>query len=167
MPRPLLYFITFAGGLFVQFGWAKYFAFAGLSPNVILIALVLIGLTRGSFTGQLFGFFWGLSWDVLSVGIFGSHAFLFTCLGYLSGKLSHKWNESKVSTQILLTGVASAGYWAGMAALSQVFGSLENRFAFNYIIYLQPLYNMAVAPLLFKMGIFANALCSDTVYRRY
>lgn len=98
------------------------------------------------------GFSWGLAWDVLAVDLFGSHAFLFTCFGYLSGKLSRKWNESKVINQMALTLIATLLFWLGMYLLYQVFSPGEYKFTLNYIILLQPIYNMLVAPLIFLFG---------------
>jgi rod shape-determining protein MreD len=123
----------------------------GISPNFILVLLIFIGLTRGSFAGQLMGFAWGITWDILAIDLFGSHAFLFTCIGYLSGFLSHKWNESKVSSQVILGGVTSVFLWIGMDVLYQIFSPGEFSFKVNYIVLLQPVYNMIITPLVFKI----------------
>lgn len=148
--------IVFLAGIIVQFSWTKYFAVYGLAPNILLVALVYISLMQGSLRGQLFGFAWGIAWDVLSVDLFGSHAFLFTLIGYLTGKLSHKWDETKGVTQMMLTGMASVLFSAGMFSLYQVFSPQEYAFSWNYITFLQPVLNMAVAPLLFFAASFLD-----------
>ena len=133
----------------IQFSWAKYFAIQGLAPNIPLIALIYISLKQGSLRGQLFGFACGIAWDVLSGDLFGSHAFLFTCIGFLIGKLSHKMNESKVITQMTLAGISSIVFSGGMFCLYQVFSPQEYMFSWNYIVWMQPILNIIVAPLFF------------------
>jgi rod shape-determining protein MreD len=161
MRRFLFYSLTFIVGIVLQFSWARYFAPYGLAPNVILVMLIFVGLIHGSFAGELLGFAWGLSWDAMSVDLFGCHAFLFTCIGFAAGKLSRKWNESKIVTQMALTGVASLLYIAGIALVYQVFGSPGNHFQLNYITLLQIFYNMLIAPILFKINLAADAYLSD------
>lgn len=164
MRRFLFYSLTFIIGIVLQFSWAKYFAPYGLAPNVILVMLIFVGLIHGSFAGELLGFAWGLSWDALSVDLFGSHAFLFTCIGYAAGKLSRKWNESKIITQMVLTGVASFLFIVGMALVYQVFGPSGNQFRLNYVTVLQVLYNMLIAPFLFKINLVADDYLSGSEY---
>jgi rod shape-determining protein MreD len=141
--------IIFIVVLIIQFSWTKYFAFHGLAPNIPLIALIYISLTQGALRGQVFGFSWGIAWDVLSGDLFGSHALLFTSIGFFIGKLSHKMNESKVITQMALTGISSLIFMSGMFCIYQVFSQQEYVFSWNYITWLQPVLNMIVAPLCF------------------
>jgi len=155
MRRFVFYFILFWTGVVLQFSWARYFAPFGLAPNFVLVLLMFVGLTRGAFAAQIMGFLWGVSWDILSVDLFGSHALLFTVLGYGAGILSHKWNESKIISQVVITGIASVFFWVGMAAIYQIFAPVEFGFRANYIMGVQPLYNMLIAPAVFFAG---NAL---------
>lgn len=161
--RLSLYAFVFISALVVQFCWMKFLSPAGLAPDFILILVIFIGLMRGSFIGEVMGFAWGISWDVLSVGLFGSHALMFVLVGYLAGLLNRKWNESKIVTQMLLAGLASIFFSLGLFALYQVFAPAGFSFKFNYISALQPLYNMLVAPVVFKAGsIVAEMLTSGT-----
>ena len=136
-------------GLVVQFSFSQYISIAGLAPNFILIFIVFFGLLRGSILGQTYGFLWGLSWDVFSVKLFGSHAFIFTVIGFLLGMLSKKWDENKLSTQMFLTFISSVFYWVSMVLLYQFFG--EGKLHVNYIIVLQPFLNMFLAPIIFQL----------------
>lgn len=100
--------------------------------------------------GQLLGFSWGLSWDVLSVDLFGSYTFIFTCIGYFIGKLSKKWNESKAVTQMLLVLISSIMFWVLLNLLYTIFAPEEFAFKINYIVIWQPVLNMLIAPIIFK-----------------
>ncbi|OGS37073.1 MAG: rod shape-determining protein MreD [Elusimicrobia bacterium RIFOXYB2_FULL_49_7] len=139
-------------GIVIQFSWSQYFSYAGIAPNVIISFIMFLGLVRGSMTGLLFGFAWGISWDVLSIDLFGSHALLFTSMGYFAGMLNRKWNESKVVNQMLVTLVASLFFWLGMYSLFHVFGTDDTGFAVNYSTFIQPFYNMLIAPAIFFIG---------------
>ncbi|OGS17218.1 MAG: rod shape-determining protein MreD [Elusimicrobia bacterium RIFOXYA2_FULL_50_26] len=148
----IYYGIIFLVGIILQFGWSQFLSFAGLVPNVIIILLMFVGLTCGPVPAQVLGFLWGLSWDALSLDLFGTHALLFTILGYLSGQLSHKWNEGKVINQMALTLFANSFFWVGTFVIYQVFAPGEFKFKVNYIMVVQPFYTMLVAPVLFKIG---------------
>jgi len=152
MKKVIVYFIIYILGLMVQFGWAKYFSPYGISPNFLLVCLIFVGLMRGSFEGEILGFAWGISWDALSTEMFGSHAFLFMCLGYFSGLLYRKWNESKIFAQMLLAGAASVLFIIGMKGIYAIFGANEYIFSLNYITNLQPVYNIMLAPIVFWAG---------------
>ena len=152
MKKFLVYFFVYILGLTVQFSLAKYFSPYGVSPNFLLVSLIFIGLMRGPLEGELIGFAWGLSWDAMAIEMFGSHALLFTCLGYFSGLLSRKWDESKVSAQMLLAGIASLFFMFGMKLVYTVFGANEYTYRFNYITYLHPFYNALIAPAVFWAG---------------
>jgi rod shape-determining protein MreD len=151
MKKIFFHVILFITGLVLQFSFNQYFAVFGIAPNFILILVVFMSLTRGSLAGQTFGFFWGLSWDVYSVKLFGCHAFVFTCIGYFLGLLSKKWDENKLSTQMFLTFMASIIYWTAMVLLYQFFG--EGKMQLNYILIIQPVVNTLLAPLIFQVCI--------------
>jgi rod shape-determining protein MreD len=148
----LTYLIVYLAVLVMQFGLAKYVSPYGVSPNLMLVCLIFIGLTRGPLEGELIGFAWGISWDAMSTDMFGSHAFLFTCLGYFSGLLSRKWDESKVSAQMSLALIASLFFMLGMKVVYGIFGANEYAYNFNYITSLQPFYNMLITPVVFWLG---------------
>ena len=146
------YFAVYCIGLIFQFSLAKYLSIFGLFPNIILLMLLYIGLKKGSMTGQIMGFAWGISWDVLSVGLFGSHSFLYACVGFFSGKLSRKWDESKVVTQVVIAGIASAIFLLGKDFIYSIFGDIDFGGGINYISVFQIFYNMLLVPFIFKIG---------------
>ncbi|MBN1824153.1 MAG: rod shape-determining protein MreD [Endomicrobiales bacterium] len=153
----LAYFSVFICGIVLQFGIVRYFSLYGVAPDVLLVSLIFISLVKGPLTGQLMGFFWGLAWDVIGIDLFGSHAFLYTTIGYFTGLLSHKWNESKLSSQMILTFTVSLFFLAGRHFLYKIFAPSEFGLHLNYILILQPVYNTVIAPLVFLAGgIFAS-----------
>jgi rod shape-determining protein MreD len=152
MKKFILYSILFIAGLLMQFGWVKYISPQGYSPNFLLVSLIFIALIRGPLEGQLLGFAWGLSWDAMSTEMFGCHAFLFTCLGYLTGILSRQWDESKVSAQMFLVFAISIFFLLGMKILYAIFGGGVFVYSFNYLTGIQLLLNVIIAPVIFWAG---------------
>jgi len=148
----LFYSILFIIGLVLQFGWSQYFSMWGLSPNIVLIFVVFSALTDGPLVGQWMGFFWGISWDAMSVSMFGSRAFTLTVIGYLAGMLSRKLDEGKASSQGLTVFIASLFYTLLLWAVFGVFGPDQIPLRPNYITVLQPFYNVLLAPLVFAIG---------------
>lgn len=155
-----IYFLTYLIGIILQFAFSKYFAFFGVFPNILLLGLLFIGLRRGSTSGEVMGFFWGISWDVLSVDIFASHALLFTIIGYISGKLSRKLDESKIATQMIIAGFASIVFWIGMDLIRMIFGENSTGIRLDYITLLQVPYNMILSPVIFVLGKYVAYLLS-------
>lgn len=149
MIRILYYIIVFIGGVVLQFGLSQYAAPHGIFPNILLTSLIFIGLLRGPLAGELLGFSWGLAWDALSVETFGSHALLFTLMGYLSGRLSRQWDESKIITQMVITGLASLAFWAGKLIIFALFGSAAESGSVTALAGFQVLANMIISPIIF------------------
>ena len=150
----VFYFISFWAALVVQFGWSRYADIHGVAPNVILIALMFIGLSRGPVAGEVMGFMWGLAWDSMTVELFGSHTLVLTCIGYLAGRLSRMWDESKIVTQLALAGIVSIIYQATLMLVYQIFAPSQHLASVNYIVLTQPFFNMAIAPLVFLLAHF-------------
>ncbi len=70
----ILMFLLYAVLLIIQFVIPKYFVCNSIYPNFILMYVVYVALNRGAMKGQLTGFLYGLSWDILSTDIFGIRA---------------------------------------------------------------------------------------------
>lgn len=67
----------------------------GSVPDVALVLVVAIGLTRGPITGTITGFFAGLELDLVPPGghLIGESALIFCLVGYACGRLGGGWLE--------------------------------------------------------------------------
>lgn len=104
----------------LQFFFSQYFRIFGVYPNFILIAVVSIGLLRGSFSAQIAGFLFGLTWDVFSTDIFAVRALLFTIIGYCCGKLRKNLDGSSVSAQCFIILIAGIIYNFGLYFINSI-----------------------------------------------
>lgn len=164
MKRFLIYIGVFVAGMVIQFSLNQFFSIAGVAPNFLLVFTIFIGLMYGPVPGQLFGFIWGLSWDIMSVDLFGSHVFLLTTVGFVSGLLSKKWNEDKFSAQAVLVGLSSIFFIIGKYLLYQIFSPGEYKFTLNYIVIFQPFYNVIMAPAVFAAGLILSRVFDKVIY---
>ena len=69
----------------VQVLASHYLSIGGAMPDLVLIFLAYIIITRGQFVAQITGFFLGLALDILSSGTLGAHALSLTLAGFLLG----------------------------------------------------------------------------------
>ena len=76
---------------------SRYLTFAGAMPDLVLIFLVYVVITKGQLVAQISGFLLGLLIDILSSGTLGAHALSLTIAGFLLG---YFYNE-EVSKQRL------------------------------------------------------------------
>ncbi len=125
-------------------------------PNFILIFVVYIALNRGAMRGQLTGFFYGLTWDILAADIFGVRALSFTVAGYLAGIFNKKLDKSQPLTQIIVTAV---GLIVTQLVIDFVYIVMPlsdtthyiSGFELSYLALLNILINLILAPIVFKV----------------
>jgi rod shape-determining protein MreD len=125
----IFYIILYIIFCLLQFSFGKYINICGIYPNFILILIIYLGFSRGSVNAQLFGFLFGLTWDVLSIDIFGVRAILFVIIGYLVGMFSKSFDGSKVITQFVLVLFGSIIYWLGLTFIYYI---LSGTFSFTF-----------------------------------
>ena len=76
------FFYVFLGvflGLMQSF---QVISIASVSPDLLLLLTIIYALSRGSFKGEILGFFMGLILDLMSGALFGLNAFVFTLVGF-------------------------------------------------------------------------------------
>ncbi|MFC2061979.1 rod shape-determining protein MreD [Elusimicrobiota bacterium] len=75
---------------------------AGVNINILLILTVEIALIRGSYRGEIFGFFSGLLEDIFVFGLIGERAIIRALAGFLIGKFSRRFSVENVVFQFFL-----------------------------------------------------------------
>jgi len=111
MKKLICYLLLYVVFSLAQFFFSKYLNIAGIFPNLILIVVVYLGLSKGSVAAQLMGFLFGWTWDVFSMDIFGIRAVVFTVVGYLAGAVSRNFNKSELFSQFVIIFFAGVVYW--------------------------------------------------------
>jgi rod shape-determining protein MreD len=72
----------------VQLALSSVIAVANITPDFVLIVVLLIALFEGRLQGAIAGFVAGLFLDIASGGVLGSHALVKTIAGFLLGHFS-------------------------------------------------------------------------------
>ena len=124
----------------------------GFVPDIALIIIVAGSWRYGSLVGEIAGFFCGLALDALGLAPLGFHAFLYTAVGYLFGRLQDNVAPGPVFFPMLSVMVATVMKYSGALLLSWIFAmeSPASRYlsvstAFEIAL------NAALAPFIFLM----------------
>jgi len=142
------------------FGFLQSTLFFGIIPlgivsDLAMIFLVAAAWRYGSLTGEISGFLIGLSFDITSLSPLGFHAFLFTLIGFLFGRMQGSIAPGPIITPILAAGIAAFIKYLGFYLLSLLF-SLDI-VAFRYFILkvvFETLADMMLSPLIFLLAGF-------------
>ena len=158
--RTIIYLIF----IILQFVIPKYMPFDIwiIYPNFILMFILYTALNKGIMKGQLTGFFYGLTWDVLSTDIFGVRTLSFTIAGYLAGSFNKKLNKNQPLTQII---VMAIGLIITHLILNVVYLILPESetvfvqsFELSYLMIFNIIVNIVLAPLIFKIFLFIDKI---------
>jgi rod shape-determining protein MreD len=89
--------------------------FAGGTADVLLLAVLAIGLLRGAITGAVAGFAGGLLVDVLTLDTLGVWALLYALAGYWTGRYGETTGRDRahapyLAVLVLTIAVAYAGF---------------------------------------------------------
>jgi len=79
----------------------------GVTADLFLILTVVIGISKGSLSGAVFGFFAGILADIAFYQPLGIHAFIFVLTGYFVGMFVARFGMVTPWAVFLLGGVAS------------------------------------------------------------
>jgi len=140
----------------IQFVLPKYFSLTNIYPNFIIMYVLFVALNKGAMSGQITGFFYGFTWDVLSTDIFGVRALTLTICGHFAGKFNKKLNKDQAIVQILLM-----FFCLIITQISLVFlyfiipNDFGNRTLFaNYNVLLSVILTIILTPFVFKILAF-------------
>jgi len=146
--RAAFWAATVAGCYILQVVFLPLVALRGVTPNLMLLAVLYFAVHRGPAAGVWLGFSWGILSDVAGLSLFGSQAFILTAIGYGAGRLQGKVDEEKYPAQVVLVLAASLAHVAGVACLEAIFeGSVQRWRA--AVSAAQPLYSVFICPLVF------------------
>ena len=118
MKGKIVYFLTIVICFLLQCTVMDLISIGSVTPNLMLVFCVSMGLMRGRKSGLWAGFFSGLFVDLFFGSVFGFYALIYMYIGYLSGscpmalmRLASLWGlmERVVVNQ---SKPCSAAYWA-------------------------------------------------------
>ncbi len=154
--------------LLLHVGLAPYIAIGGVSPNILLVVVVTLGLAQGPRAGMFAGFAGGLLFDLVGTAPIGPGALVFCLAAYLAGSLKENtfaegWSVPLV-VLFLASVVAETAYGIALAFLGEgAMGFL----AFLTVVVPGALYNVATAVVVYPwLARFLRDERSMTMFRR-
>ena len=81
-----------------------------ITPNLILVLCISMGLMRGRKNGMWTGFFCGFLVDMFYGSVFGFYALIYMYIGFLSGYAHRICYDDDLKVPILLAGVGDLLY---------------------------------------------------------
>lgn len=125
--------------------------FFGVTPNLGLILVVIIALSRGRKTGGLAGIITGLLSDIVFSEVIGIKAFIYFFIGYVVGMSENKLSRENIFIPIIMT-IGSTFFYHLMYMAFMFF--LNNKIymngSFKHIFLLELLYNSILVIPLYK-----------------
>jgi len=106
-------------------------SFAGIVPNLMLIAAASSGFLRGEKPGIVFGFLCGILMDMFFSTVFGMYALIYMYIGYLNGKVARLIYPDDIKLPLLMIAVSDLAY--GLFCYIVLF-LLRGRFHFGFFI---------------------------------
>ncbi len=67
-----------------------------IAPDIVILLVIYIGISRGQITGMLYGFFAGLALDILSGSFTGLSALAYTISGFIAGFFHREPGDTKL-----------------------------------------------------------------------
>lgn len=102
MKSKLVLFFTIIASLLLQCTVLHMFSIGSITPNLMLILCVSMGLMRGRKSGLWIGFFSGLLIDFFYGSLFGFYALIYMYVGFLSGYACRNFYDDDVKVPMLL-----------------------------------------------------------------
>lgn len=110
MKSKITLFITIIVSFLLQCTVLHVISIGSITPNLLLILCVSMGLMRGRKSGLWTGFFCGFLADMFYGSVFGFYALIYMYLGFLSGYAHRICYDDDIKVPVLLAGVGNILY---------------------------------------------------------
>ena len=117
MKSKIVLFFTIIVCFLMQSTVLHLISIGSITPNLLLILCVSMGLMRGRKSGLWTGFFCGLLVDLFYGSVFGFYALIYMYLGFLSGYAHRICYDDDIKVPVLLAGVGNILYGLAVYAL--------------------------------------------------
>lgn len=149
----LISFFVMQGTLFASLD------FGSVSPNLLLVLVVSLGLMRGKRTGLLIGFFSGFLADIFFGAYMGFFSLLYMYLGYLAGFFHRIFYPEEVKLPMFLIGISDLLY--GISCFCFLFllrGRVEFGYYFLHICIPECIYTLVITIIVYPLILTLNGI---------
>lgn len=125
--------------------------FGGIAPDLLLVAVVLVGWNRGALAGVVGGFAGGLVADTVTLGRLGVSSLLLLLVGYWAGRYAETTGRGHAYAPHLAVVVATVAYAIASFVLTALLGdAVDAGRVFGPLVPVV-LFNLAVALLVHRI----------------
>ena len=110
MKSKIVLFLTILASFLIQCTVLQIISIGSITPNLMLILCVSMGLMRGRKCGMWTGFFSGLLVDLFYGSLFGFYALIFMYCGFFSGYAFRIYFDNDIKVPVAMTAAADLGY---------------------------------------------------------
>ncbi|MCL2024223.1 MAG: rod shape-determining protein MreD [Coriobacteriia bacterium] len=140
--------LTLLVALLLQILVAPYIAIWGVSPNFLMIAVVIMALVEGPNAGTVLGFIAGLLFDLLGVGPVGPMALVLAVTGYVAGLIHENLFAEGWLLPVIVIAIATLTSEVLYMLVVLLLGTEASFFgAFIRIVLPSTLYNAVIATI--------------------
>lgn len=157
MKSKLILAVLIVSCFFMQSTVLHVISIGSITPNLIVILCVSMGLLRGRKSGMWTGFFSGLLIDLFYGSAFGFYALLYMYIGFFSGYACRVYYDDDVKVPMLLTAAGDFAYSLGVYVL-QFFirGRLGLGTYFYRIIIPEAFYTVVLSFFVYRIFYYFN-----------
>lgn len=110
MRRKIVVFIIIVLCFLLQSTLFQAWAFASISPNLLIVVTSSFGFMRGRKEGMWIGFFCGLLLDIFFGSVIGFYALVYMYIGYLNGFFRKRFFPEDIKLPIILISASDLAY---------------------------------------------------------
>lgn len=157
MRNKCILFLTAVICFFLQTTLLQKIAIGSISPNLLVIFVVSVGLMRGSYSAMFAGFFMGLLYDLCFSSTIGFNAFLYMAIGYLSGFSCKIYYDNNIKVPLILVALNDFIYNMGIFVFTFLLrGRIHFLFFLKRIIIPELIYTIFLTVIAYKIFYFIN-----------
>jgi rod shape-determining protein MreD len=157
MRRKIVLFLIIAICFLLQSTLFQSLAFAGVSPNLLVIVVSSFGFMRGRREGMYVGFFCGLLVDIFFGYYLGIYALIYMYIGYLNGIFQKRFYPDDIKLPMALIGASDLSFNLSVYVfLFLLRGRLEFLYYARTIILPEFIYTMVITIFLYLVLLKIN-----------
>lgn len=133
------------------------FAIGSITPNLLLVLCVSMGLMRGRKSGIWTGFFSGLLIDLFYGSLFGFYALIYMYIGFFSGYAFRIYYDDDIKVPMFLTAAMDLLYGLAVYVLQFLLRGRVGLFTYVYrIIIPEIVYTVFLTVIVYKIFYHVN-----------
>ena len=149
----IVFFILY----FLQVNFFPFFTIFGISPNLLVIFILFVGLFTNQIVGMSFSVIFGLLIDFTYSKEIGVTAMMLCCIAYLASYFDKNFSKDNKLTIIIMVMASTVIFEVGRYLIDSVIINYEREMiAFMKILIIEVIYNVLLTiifyPLIQKIG---------------